>query len=145
MHYLRTIKLWSSDDPLFPSTKVGIGDSGHFEAMGLARKRWKTTGKIREVFKAAFAAAGLPYHNPHSFRDTLAHFGAENCVTPEAFKAVSQNLAHNGVLTTFLSYGEVSKTRQAELIRNMGKPTPAPVDVNALFRDVAALKARIEK
>jgi len=92
--FLRTEKLWGSDDPLFPATKVAIGKSGHFEAMGLNRKPWKTTAQIREVFKKAFAAVGLPYYNPHSLRHTLAHFAMERCKSPEEMKAVSQNLAH---------------------------------------------------
>jgi integrase len=140
--YLRTEKLWGNDDPLFPATKVAVGNSGHFEVMGLDRKPWKTTAQIREVFKKAFAAAGLPYYNPHSLRHTLAHFAMERCKSPEEMKAVSQNLAHKDVLTTFTSYGEVSRARQAEIIRSLGTPAPAAVDLAALARDVANLKTR---
>ena len=64
--------------------------------------------------------AGLPYFNPHTFRRTLAQLGERLCRTPEEFKAWSQNLGHENVLTTFSSYGEVARTRQAELIRRLG-------------------------
>lgn len=30
--YLRHEKLWGLDDPLFPATKIVVGDSRHFEA-----------------------------------------------------------------------------------------------------------------
>jgi integrase len=72
------------------------------------------------VFKEAFERAGLPYTNPHSFRKTLAQLGEQLCRTPEEFKAWSQNLGHEQVLTTFSSYGEVAHHRQAELIRGLG-------------------------
>lgn len=143
--YLRTEKLWGSDDPLFPATKVAVGESGHFEATALDRKPWKTTAHIRDIFKKAFIAADLTYYHPHSLRDTLAHFAMEKCTTPEEFKAVSQNLAHKGVLTTFMNYGEVSSARQAELIRSIGKPKSPKVDLAMLARDVADLKERFAR
>src|SRR5262249_61545983 len=68
-------------------------------------------------FKAAFASTGLPYFNPHSFRKTLALLGGQLCQSPEEYKAWSQNLGHDHVLTTFSSYGDVSSYRQAEIIR----------------------------
>ena len=120
--YLRNEKLWGNDDPLFPSTLIEVGPSRQFEATGLARKCWSTATPIRQIFKDAFAGAGLPYFNPHSLRNTLVQLGQEVCKTPEQFKAWSQNLGHEKVLTTFLSYGEVACQRQGEIIRNLAMP-----------------------
>ena len=44
----------------------------------------------------------------------------------EEFKAWSQNLGHEQVLTTFASYGQVAADRQAELIRRLGQRTGTP-------------------
>jgi integrase len=65
--YLRTEKLWGLNDPLFPKTKVAIGDNRLFVAVGLDRQHWSNAGPIRTIFKEAFAAAGLPYFNPTVF------------------------------------------------------------------------------
>lgn len=119
--YLRTGKLWGNDDPLFPATRVAVGSSRHFEAAGLDRKHWRTAAPIREIFRKAFERAGLPYFIPHSIRATLVQFGETRCRTPEEFKAWSQCLGHDKVLTTFNSYGTVALARQRELIRNLGK------------------------
>lgn len=119
--YLRSELLWGDDDPLFPGTLVEVNASLRFEAKGLARKNWKTATPIRGIFRAAFEGAGLPYFNPHSFRRTLAQLGETLCNTPEEFKAWSQNLGHDGVMTTFNSYGSVASARQAEIIRTLGK------------------------
>jgi hypothetical protein len=43
----------------------------------------------------------------------LAGLGERLWGTPEEFKAWSQNMRHEGVMTTFNSYGEVSRERQA--------------------------------
>jgi integrase/recombinase XerD len=86
---------------------------------GLDRKHWSSAGPIRTIIKDAFAAAGLPYFNPHSFRKTLALLGAQICKSPEEYKAWSQNLGHENVLTTFSSYGDVAGHRQAEIIRGL--------------------------
>jgi integrase len=117
--YLRSKKLWGLDDPLFPATKVVVGDDLRFGAVGLDRNHWNSASPIRSIFKEAFAAAGLAYFNPHSFRKTLALLGGQLCQTPEEYKAWSQNLGHEHVLTTFTSYGDVSSGRQAEIIRSM--------------------------
>jgi hypothetical protein len=117
--YLRDEKLWGNDDALFPATQVTVGATRRFEAAGLARKHWSNATPIRTIFREAFASAGLPYFDPHSFRNTLAHLGEAVCQTPEDFKAWSQNLGHEKVLTTFYSYGEVSSRRQGEIIHGL--------------------------
>lgn len=115
--WLRTERNWGPNDPLFPATKVALGRDGGFETVGLDRKHWKSAAAIRRIFKDAFERAGLPYANPHSFRNTLALLGEKLCATPEVFKAWSQNLGHEHVLTTFTSYGAVANHRQAEIFR----------------------------
>jgi hypothetical protein len=71
------------------------------------------------------APAGLPYFNPHSFRNTLVALGEKICPNPEAFKAWSQNLGHAHVLTTFTSYGAVASSRQAEILEGLRSKTGA--------------------
>jgi integrase len=121
INYLLQEQLWGLDDPLFPATKIAVGETRHFEASGLDRKHWSGAGPIRTIFKDAFAAAGLPYFNPHSFRKTLTLLGGQICKSPEEYKAWSQNLGHENVLTTFSSYGDVAHHRQAEIIRALGR------------------------
>ncbi|MEW9838584.1 tyrosine-type recombinase/integrase [Mesorhizobium marinum] len=107
------------EDPLFPATRVTVGTNGCFGRDGLDRKHWKNAAPIRKVFKAAFEQAGLSYINPHSFRDTLVALGEQVCTTPEEFKAWSQNLGHEHVLTTFTSYGAVASNRQAHILHHL--------------------------
>lgn len=57
--------------------------------------------------------------------NTLVQLGQDVCKSPEQFKAWSQNLGHEKVLTTFLSYGEVACQRQGEIIRGLGSPQQA--------------------
>ena len=120
--YLREEQLWGNDDPLFPATRIALGTTRQFEAVGLERAHWSSAARIRTIFREAFASAGLPYFNPHSFRNTLVRLGQAVCQTPEEFKAWSQNLGHEKVLTTFLSYGEVAGRRQGEIIRGLATP-----------------------
>jgi integrase len=123
---LRQEKLWGLDDPLFPATKVAVDEHLRFEAAGLDRKHWSSTGPIRTIFREAFASVGLPYFNPHSFRKTLALLGGQRCKTPEEYKAWSQNLGHEHVLTTFCSYGDVGSYRQTEIMRSFAGSAAAP-------------------
>lgn len=117
---LRDTKLWGNDDPLFPATLIKVGASRQFEVAGLDRKCWSNATPIRKIFKEAFEAAGLPYFNPHSLRNTLVQYGQALCKSPEDFKAWSQNLGHEKVLTTFTCYGAVGNQRQGEIIHGLG-------------------------
>ena len=84
----------------------------------MARRHWSNTGPIRKIFKEAFTRAGLPYFNPHSFRKTLAQLGQKTCRDIETMKAWSQNLGHEDLMTTFTSYGTLSRSRQAYLMES---------------------------
>jgi integrase/recombinase XerD len=49
-------RLFGPDDPLFPSTAIGLCNR-KFEAVGLSRSHWSTATPIRRIFKDAFARA----------------------------------------------------------------------------------------
>jgi integrase len=136
VNYLRREKLWGVDDPLFPATKIVVGANRRFEVTGLDRKHWNTAGPIRQIFKGAFSGAGLPYFNPHSFRKTLAQLGEKLCRTPEQFKAWSQNLGHEKVLTTFSSYGEVATDRQRDIIRELAQPMDPDPQIEEILKQL---------
>lgn len=132
------------EDPLFPATLIGRGEDRGFTPIGLSREPWRTAAPIRQVFRAAFAAARLPYAKPHSFRDTLAQLGEQLCRTPEEWKAWSQNLGHESEATTFVGYGHVPTHRQSEIMRALGKPRfnslPPGLDIAALDAFVQSAK-----
>jgi integrase/recombinase XerD len=111
--------LWGDNDPLFPSTKMEVTPDIGFQAVGLKREHWKNADPIRRIFKESFKVAGLPSHNPHSFRDTLTSLGFKRCKSPEEFKAWSKNLGHESVLTTLTNYGDISQDRQKDIIQNL--------------------------
>ncbi len=135
---------FSSDDPLFPSTQMGRGADRGFVAEGLSRSPWSGAEPIRQIFRAAFAAAGLPYANPHSFRKTLALHGDSLNLTREEEKAYSQNFGHESVWTTRESYGTLPAHRQAKIMRSLSMPRqespPAGLDIAALEAFVQSAK-----
>ena len=97
----------------------------------------KLWGPGDPLFPATKVVLGLP----HSIRKTLAQLGERLCQTPEEFKAWSQNLGHEQVLTTFSSYGTVQAERQAELIRRLGeKREPYAFDQATIERVMRALR-----
>ncbi len=113
---------WGGDDPLFPATQMGQGPGLGFTPVGILRGGWSTTQPINAVFRRAFESAGLPYFNPHSFRDMMVRHGMSLNLSVEEMKAWSQNLGHTDMLTTLTSYGQVPSHRQGELIRALDQP-----------------------
>jgi integrase len=138
VNFLVKEKLWNGDDPLFPATRIALGQTRQFEASGLERTHWSTATPIRTIFREAFERAGLEYFNPHSLRKTLARLGEQVCKTPEEFKAWSQNLGHEQVLTTFMSYGTVRTERQGEIIRELAEgPERLRPETSTLAKNLA--------
>jgi integrase len=132
------------DDPLFPSTQIGRGSDRGFVAEGLSRTPWSGAAPIRQIFRASFAMAGLPYANPHSFRKTLALHGDSLNLTREEEKAYSQNFGHESVWTTRESYGTLPAHRQARIMRSLSMPRqeslPGGLDIAALEAFVQSAK-----
>ncbi len=149
-HIIRDEKLWGNDDPLFPATLVTLGAARQIEVTGMAKGQWSNASPIRSIFCEAFVSAGLPYFNPHSFRNTLVQLGQDVCMTPEQFKASSQNLGHEKVLTTFLSFGEVACQRQGEIIRDLAMPQrsispDADIIAEAVYRKLHSSETDFKK
>ena len=119
--YLREELLWGSVDPLFPQSQTRIDPVKGPVVDGIKPQVWSGSQPIRQIFKRAFAFAGLPYFTPHRVRNTVVEYAYLTCKTPEEFKAFSQNLGHESVVTTLSSYGQIPLARQRELIRNAGK------------------------
>jgi integrase len=140
--FLRRDKLWGNDDPLFPATESGIDETGRFGPVGLARRHWSNATPIRKIFKDAFSCAGLPYANPHSFRNTLVQLAYQLRLPPEQFKVWSQNLGHESILTTFSSYGPVTPYRQSEIMRQIGQTGDAANDADDILGQITALLTR---
>jgi integrase/recombinase XerD len=137
---------YKQNDPLFPKTKLGHNKNQQFEVVGLLKDHWSNANPIRKAFKQAFEAAGLPYFNPHSFRNTLVRLGENLCRTPEEFKAWSQNLGHESVLTSFYSYGDVPDYKQAELLRKLTKPVESiSSDMEDKFKQFMMFQEMMEK
>jgi len=125
---LRTVHLFSDADPLFPKTRAGVGADRRFQAQGMAREAWSSPSSAARIFKEAFRDAGMPLFSPHRVRDTLAELCRDHCRTPEDYKAWSQNMGHEDVLTTFRSYGSVAPGRQMELMSRFRRRGPLPRD-----------------
>lgn len=119
IRYLTDAKGFTGDDPLFPRVDVGLAGNNRLGPRGLKREAWRTTGAIREIFRQAALAAGVPCFSPHIVRHTLAQLGERLCRNAEEMKAWSQNMGHDHVATTLCAYGAVDPRRQIAIIDGM--------------------------
>jgi hypothetical protein len=108
--------------------RVGCrSESGRYSIAGSWSGRWRKSAVIANIGAAPTLSgrfsrtvfAALP-SNSHSFQ-TEALLGGRTCKPPEEHKAWSENLSQENVLTTFSSYGDVARHRQAEIIRALGR------------------------
>jgi integrase len=106
------------DDFLFPAANTVFNSmSGKFEGGTLSDRACAAADLARKAFRRIFAAADLPYFNPHSFRNTLVLLGLRLSRNAEEMKAWSQNLGHESMTTTLASYGTIPLYRQEQIFR----------------------------
>jgi integrase/recombinase XerD len=122
---LHTEHLFGPDDPLFPATRLTLDTNGLFAGGGIERRLWTSAGPIRDIFRHAFERSGIPYCNPHSLRRTLMQVAYDRNLTHKQLKAWSQNLGHDSVLTSMVSYGALSLEEQT-LLENSPTKTRLP-------------------
>lgn len=133
--YLKEEKLFGDNDPVFPRTKMSHNQNFELQPDGLEPTHWRSANQIRKIFKKAFLSTGLEYFTPHSFRRTLVRLGEQICITPEQFKAWSQSLGHEQVMTTFTSYGRIEEHKQGEIIKNL-KRDDSGIDTEKMIKEI---------
>ncbi|MEO0917193.1 MAG: site-specific integrase, partial [Pseudomonadota bacterium] len=116
----REVMLRGPDDPLFPSTEIEAVAGKGFQATGLTRTFWKSTGTLGTIVRGAFEVAGFPPFTPHSVRHMHARRGLSSFENMEQFKAHSENLGHEDISTTLNSYASLPEERRRQLILGEG-------------------------
>ena len=121
--YLVGEKGYKLTDPLFPSTKLENGHENinYYNTGEVEPKFWKNSSSARKIFEKRYLAAGLPYYHPHTLRHLVVHEFTKIPLTEEEKKAISQNLGHENVGTTFGSYGygSINEEKQISIVRNI--------------------------
>ncbi len=87
-----------------------------------------TAAPIRNVLKKASAAADVTYFKPHAIRSTVARLFDEWAASPKELKALSQNLSHKHIGTTFKYYGNLEDETKCAIISNMRERHKNPIN-----------------
>jgi integrase/recombinase XerD len=93
------------DSPIFPSTLKGFSAKNDYSKTLVSDESWASSSGARKIFEKRCKAAGVQYFNPHSFRHLIVNYMSKARLTEEEKKAISMNLGHENVGTTFGSYG----------------------------------------
>ena len=93
------------DDPIFPSTLKGFSSKSSYSKNLVSGNFWSSAGGARKIFEKRCINAGVPYFHPHSFRHLIVNMMSKTKLTEEEKRAISLNLGHDNVGTTFGSYG----------------------------------------
>jgi len=121
--YLEKERKFTPNQPLFPSTKREQGkESISYYSTGLVEPLfWNSAGSARKIFEKRFIEASIPYYHPHTFRHLIVKEFIKARLTEEEKKAISQNLGHEDVGTTFGSYGygKISADRQIDIVKGI--------------------------
>lgn len=148
--YLKQTKNFQPNDPIFPATKRENGKEnlGYYSSDEVEAIFWKSTTTVRKIFEKCFKDAGVRYYHPHTFRHLLVKEISKLPLTEEQKKAISQNLGHENVGTTFGSYGygKIDEERQMEIIKNIS-PNNKPKEMINQFSNeelLETLKQRIK-
>ena len=115
-------KGFQSDDPIFPSTlnDFGVNDNNYSKEF-ISKEFWSGTGGVRKILEKRCKNAGLPYFHPHLFRHSIVSILSKMRLTEEDKKAISLNLGHANIGTTFGSYGygSMSDMKAVEIVQKL--------------------------
>jgi integrase len=121
--YLLNERGFGSGDPIFPATKIEQGEINisYYSSGEVSNEFWAKSASARKIFAKRFEMAGVPYFHPHTFRHLVVKEFMRVPLTEEQKKAISQNLGHAHVSTTFGSYGygQIAEERQIELLNEI--------------------------
>lgn len=107
-------KDFQADDPIFPITAGSFVNSEHsYSKETIGQDAWSGTGAARKIFEKRCKNVGLPYFHPHSFRHLVVNILSKKRLTEEEKRAISMNLGHENVGTTFGSYGYGSMSNES--------------------------------
>lgn len=99
-------KSFGPDAPIFPMTSHSFsGGENSYSKETIGQDAWVGTGAARKIFEKRCKNAHLQYFHPHSFRHLVVSILSKKRLTEEEKKAISLNLGHENVTTTFGSYG----------------------------------------
>ncbi len=99
-------KGFQPDDPIFPATLGSFGDEENsYSKEFVGKDFWAGTDAARKIFEKRCKNANLHYFHPHSFRHLVVNILSKRRLTEEEKRAISLNLGHENVGTTFGSYG----------------------------------------
>lgn len=119
--YLKKERFFDNKAPFFPATNMELeSEIQHtFIACGVSNKYWSDAGPIRRIFKMRASQMGIEYYSPHKFRHFAIRQASNHAIGPEQMKAISQNVGHERVATTFMGYGAIDQDRVSTLITGM--------------------------
>jgi integrase/recombinase XerD len=151
--YLQSERKFSPNDPIFPATRIEHGEENiNFYSPGSVDPSfWSGSNPARKIFEKRFKNAGTPYYHPHTFRHLIVKEFVKTRLTEEEKKAISQNLGHEDVGTTFGSYGygHIAEDRQVDLVRSIRFNNPETqallngMDDEVISRLADALKSKL--
>lgn len=125
--YLKS-KGFQPNDPIFPATMNNfIVKKAEYSKEYVGNDFWVGTGGARKIFEKRCKNADLPYFHPHSFRHLVVNILSKTRLTEEEKRAISLNLGHANVGTTFGSYGYGSMTEE-DAVKIVQKLTTAKDD-----------------
>ena len=114
------------DHPIFPSTLKGFSNKSYSKTL-VSDEGWSSSSGARKIFEKRCKSAGVPYYHPHSFRHLIVHYMSKARLTEEEKKAISMNLGHENVGTTFGSYG-YGNMSSMDAVKIVQKLTMSPID-----------------
>ncbi len=94
------------ENPIFPATMtLPSANKNGYSKDSVSTEFWSAAGAARKIFEKRCINAGVPYFHPHQFRHLVVNILSKTRLTEEEKRAISLNLGHEDVGTTFGSYG----------------------------------------
>lgn len=123
---------FQADDPIFPATLRYSINKSTYSKEYVSNNSWSDAGAARKIFEKRCNNANIHYFHPHSFRHLVVNILSKTRLTEEEKRAISLNLGHANVGTTFGSYGYGSMSEE-DAVKIVQKLKTSQVNSNGLI------------
>jgi len=118
--FLLSEKQFKETDPLFPRTSPKTNQPFEpFNYSEIEPEFWQSESSCRKMMQKSAITAELPYFHPHLYRHAAILRAVNMASGAPELKAVSKNFSHKDVLTTLLTYGNISNREQLQVLSDM--------------------------
>ncbi len=149
INYAKMLKTngYKENNPLFPNIQRAKAPNALYfaKSSSLSNDFIESTGTIRRMLEERCKDAGVKYYPPHKFRHRYWDEVLGMSRNRKDDKALSQNIGHEKITTTFKEYGNLSTSELIDRIHQINEGRTSMGDLPVILQNLPFTEEEIDE